>query len=144
MTVSPAARCACARPTCRTLRSLLLRTLVFRVVMFGVATAILGLGRMLPVEPSTPLSAEQLSTQTPSWTTADQRAHPRCVPAASWAEGRLAGFIVVYSFRDHGRRKVAIAEAWETNHNQTEADDLWVLGICPDTPHQRQSVTQAG
>jgi len=121
-----------SQPTYRTLRSLLLRVLVCRVVMFGVATTILGLAHVLSVDPSAQTSARQVPTWRPSWTAADRRAHPRCVPSASWPEGKPAAFIVVYSFRDHVRRKVTFADAWARNHNATEVDDIWVLGVCPD------------
>lgn len=121
----------CSEPKRRTLRSMLLRVLVPRLMMFALTTTILGLTRLLSVHPSAQPAAEQVPTPMPSWTAADQRAHPRCVPSASWPEGKPADFVVVYSFRDHVRRKVAFAEAWKRNHNHTEADDIWVLGICP-------------
>jgi hypothetical protein len=123
--------CGGSQPKCRTLRSLLLRVLVPRVAMFGVTTTVLGLARVLSIDPSAQPSAEQVPAQMPSWTAADQRAHPRCVPFASWQEGKPAAFIAVYSFRDHVRRKVAFADAWTRNHNYTEVDDIWVLGFCP-------------
>ena len=121
------------QPTYRTLRSLLVRVLVPRVVMFGVATAILGLARVLSVDPSAQPPAEQVATWMPSWTAADQLAHPECVPSASWPEGKPADFIFAYSFRDHVRRKVTFADAWKKNHNHTEVDDIWVLGMCPSS-----------
>lgn len=110
----------------RTLGSLLLRVLVPRVVVFGVTASILGLVRRLSLERSPQESAEQL----PAWTVADQHAHPRCVPFASWPEGRPAEFIVACTFRNHVRRKVSFAEAWQRNHDRTEVDDVWVLGVC--------------
>jgi hypothetical protein len=110
---------------------MLVRVLVPRVVVFGVTATVLGLARLLSVDPPVQPSAEQVPAQMPSWTAADQRAHPGCVPFASWPEGKPAAFIVGYSFRDHVRRKIAFADAWKTNHNHTEVDDIWVLGFCP-------------
>lgn len=120
-----------SQPKSRTLRSWLLRVLVARIVIFGVTTTILGLARVLSVGLSAQPSADHVAAQMPSWTAADQRAHPRCVPAASWPRGRPAAHLVVYSFRDHVRGKVAFSDAWKRNHNDTEVDDIWVLGMCP-------------
>lgn len=133
--------CGHARPKRRTLRSVLLRVLAPRVVMFGVTMTILGLARVLSVGPSAESSAEQVATWTPSWTVADQRADPGCVPSASWPQGKRAAFILVYSFRDRVRRKVAFADAWAANHNDTEVDDIWVLGICPDSAARIAALT---
>ena len=119
------------QPKRRTLRSLLLRVLVLRVVMFGVTTTILSLARVVSIDPSAQPSSEQVATQMPSWTVTDRRAYPGCVPSASWPKGTPADDIVGYSFRDHVRRKVTFADAWSRNHNDTEVDDIWVLGICP-------------
>jgi hypothetical protein len=123
-----------------TLRSMLLRVLVPRLMMLAVATTTFGLVRLMSVHPTAQPAAEQVPGPMPSWTVADQRAHPRCVPSASWPEGKPADFVLVYRFRDHVRRKVAFADAWTWNHNHTEVDDIWVLGICPSTGPRIASV----
>jgi hypothetical protein len=112
---------------------MLLRVFAPRLVLFAVTTAVLGLARLVSVHPSAQSAVEQVPSPMPSWTVADQRAHPECVPSASWPEGKPADALVVYRFRDQARRKVAFAEAWEWNHNHTEVDDIWVLGVCPDS-----------
>jgi hypothetical protein len=111
--------------------SLLLRVLVPRLVVFGVTAAIVGLAHALTVDPTAQPSAHEVPAPMPAWTDADQRAHPRCVPSAAWPEGKPADSVVVYSFRDHTRLEVSFAEAWEINHDETEADDTWVVGVCP-------------
>lgn len=113
------------------MRSLLVRVLVPRIVLFGVVTTTLGLARLLSVDTSPPSALERLPLVMPSWTVTDQRAHPGCVPSVAWPEGSPAGSLVTYSFRDHRRRKVSFAEAWRRNHDRTEVDDVWVLGVCP-------------
>jgi hypothetical protein len=123
--------CGHSQPRSRSLRSLVRRLLVAYVVKIGVAVPFVGVARALCLDSSTQLSAEQVPTQLPSWTAADQRAHPRCVPSASLPRGRPSDFIVVYSFRDQVRRRVAFADAWTRNHNHTEVDDVGVVGICP-------------
>jgi hypothetical protein len=112
----------------RTFRSVLLRVLLLRVVMFAVLTTTLGITQLVPVQ----AAALVLETPSPmpSWTATDLRAHPRCVPSASWPEGQPAEVLVVYRFRDQQRHEVAFADAWEDNHNATEVDDVWVLGVC--------------
>lgn len=119
------------RPTTRTLRSFVLRALVPRAAVFAAAAAILALGHAMALEPSVSASAtagEVVSA--PSWTSADQRAFPACTPAGNWPTGRAADHVVVHSFRDDGRLKIAFDDAWQRNHNTTEADDVWVLGVC--------------
>lgn len=117
------------RPKPRTLTSFLLRVLLPRTVLFGVGAAILGLGQVLAVNPSAAL-AEDTGVQTPTWTAEDRAAHPECTPASDWPAGAPAEHVVVHSFRDGLHHKVRFDRAWDANHNDTEVDDSWVLGVC--------------
>jgi hypothetical protein len=112
--------------------------------MLAVGAAVLGLARPVSADPSAQPTYEQAPSPMPSWTEADQRAHPRCLASAAWPKGRTADVIITYSFRDHVRRRVAFAEAWKWNHNRTEVDDIWVLGICPDSGRESPCSSPAG
>lgn len=120
------------RPTTRTFRSFVLRALAPRAAIFAVAAAVLGLGHAMALGPSVSASAAAGEpVAAPSWTAADREAHPECMPAADWQTGRAAEHVVVHSFRDNGHAKVAFDDAWRLNHNTTESDDVWVVGVCP-------------
>lgn len=119
------------RPTTRTFRSFVLRALVPRAAIFAAAAAILGLGHAMALGPSVSASATAgEAVPAPSWTQADRAAYPGCMPAGDWPTGRAADHVVVHSFRDDGHLKIAFDDAWRLNHNATEADDVWVLGVC--------------
>jgi hypothetical protein len=115
----------------RTLTSFVLRAVVPRVALFGAGVVMLVMGQAMAVEPavqSTPVPAERVAA--PSWTAADGAAYPECTPSAQWPAGTPAGFVVVQSLRDGRHFKVAFDRAWRLNHDDTEVDDLWVLGVC--------------
>jgi hypothetical protein len=38
--------------------------------------------------------------------------------------------VVVQVLRDGRHLEVGFDRAWRLNHNGTEVDDLWVLGVC--------------
>jgi hypothetical protein len=116
------------RPKRRTLKSFVLRVIVPRAVVFIAGALILALGQAMAVNPSASLE-DSGRVALPSWTAADQAAHPDCTSSAA-APGEVADFVVVHSFRDDLDRKIAFDEAWRVNHNVTEADDVWVLGVC--------------
>jgi hypothetical protein len=112
----------------RTLQVTVLRLLFVRSVGFiAIATAVLvGQG-------SVRASAAQFDPAPlpiPLWTTADAIANPDCVAAARWPAGELPGSVIVHSFGTHTTKRVDFATAWRLNHNQIDADNLWVLGIC--------------
>lgn len=116
--------------TPRTLRGVLLRVLVPRATVFALVVLVLALGRAMAVEPSA-APFEQIPTGLPVWSLAEQAAQPDCVPAAQWPTGKPGSAVVVHRFSDDSTQRLAFDAAWRLNHNATEVDDVWVLGICP-------------
>ena len=117
----------------RTLRSFLLRVVVPRLVAFLGIAAMLGVGQAMAVAPSalsTGLPPERVAPATPAWTAHDAQAFPGCRPAAAWPSGTPAAYVVVHSFREDRHRTMAFDVAWRANHDDTEADDVWVIGVC--------------
>jgi len=122
------------RTRTRTFKYLVLRTVVLRAAVFGVVAAAIGLGQAIALEPSSDSSAslvEQVAEAPPAWTPADARAYPGCVPLSAWPSGKPAPYVVVQSVREDTHHRVAFDRAWQLNHNATETDDVWVLGVCP-------------
>ena len=121
------------RPKPRTFKSFVLRAIVPRAVLFALGAGILALGHAIALTPSANSSAQPpapTASRPPVWTAADATAYPGCESAADWPAGTPAGFIVVHSFRDDEDRRMAFDLAWRVNHNDTEVDDVWVLGVC--------------
>ena len=117
----------------RTFTSVLVRVLVTRVAAFALAAATLALGHLIAVGPSTSASSipsEEAVRALLSWTPSDAAANPGCVPFSAWPAGAPAEFIVVHSFRDDEHRRMAFATAWAVNHDETEVNDVWVIGVC--------------
>jgi len=125
----------------RTFKSFVLRVLVPRALVFGAGATMLLVGQAMAVSPSVgpsgpPLTepagqpSEQVLAGPPSWTAADAAAYPGCVRSAAWPTGRPAERVVVHSFREDRHRALAFDVAWRLNHNDTEADDVWVVGVC--------------
>lgn len=112
------------------MRSFVLRILLPRTVLFATLGGALFVGQVMAVNPlAAPADAARPSA--PVWTAADQVAHPDCVPTRDWPAGRPADAVVVHAFRDDTDRRMAFDAAWETNHNTTATDDVWVVGVCP-------------
>jgi hypothetical protein len=119
------------RPRSRTLKSFVLRALMTRVVPFVAVAAMVLLGRTLGPDQSAQLAETATSqTPTPTWTAADWTDHPECVPSAEWPTGTPAGFVVVQAVGTTVHTKLAFDRAWEQNHNASEVDDVWVVGVC--------------
>jgi hypothetical protein len=119
----------------RTFASVAVRILVTRVAAFGVGAAVLAVGHLMaPISSSASVPAGDMARRLPSWTAADAAANPGCVPFSSWPAGVPAEFLVVHSFRDNTHRKVAFATAWADNHDDTEVNDVWVVGACGRLP----------
>jgi hypothetical protein len=115
----------------RTFASVVVRVLLTRLAVFGLGAVVLALGHLMaPASASAPVPAQDAALQLPSWTSSDAAANPGCVPFSSWPAGVPAEFLVVHSFRDNVHRKVTFATAWADNHDDTEVDDVWVLGAC--------------
>jgi hypothetical protein len=116
----------------KTLRATALRLLLPRLVVFLTGCLVLAFGQALTVAPSTGASAAtaDLTLRVPAWSDADQRQHPECTPAADWPAARPAAAVVVESVRDGVHRRISFDRAWRLNHNGTDVDDLWVLGVC--------------
>ena len=119
------------RPRSRTLKSFVMRALLTRVAPFVAVAAMVLVGRALGPEQSAQL-AETATSQTPAptWTAADWTDHPECVPLAEWPTGTPAGFVVVQAVGTTVHTRLAFDRAWQLNHNATEVDDVWVLGVC--------------
>ena len=66
----------------------------------------------------------------PEWTAADSRGFPGCVPWDRWDRSRVPGSLVVFRFRDKAHLRMPFDRAWALDHDQSEANDLWVLGGC--------------
>ena len=114
----------------QTLAAALGRVLVPRALLFAVvATAVL-VGQAMTVDP-TASQVAPLPTPAPTWSPADRAAQPDCVPVQGWPEGKPARDVVVSRAADGRVLRLAFDRAWALNHNASEADDLWVLGVCP-------------
>jgi hypothetical protein len=112
---------------------LVLRVVVARVVLFGAGVAMLATGQAMALEPAVQTAtapAEQVAGVAPTWTAADEAAYPGCTPSAAWPAGTPAASVVVQVLRDGRHVEVAFDRAWRLNHNDTEVDDLWVVGVC--------------
>ena len=114
----------------RTFRSVLLRTLIPRTVGFAALAAALLVGQAMAVNPSSaPIGS--LPTPAPVWTAAIQAADPGCVPSAQWPAGKPASAVIAHRFSDGSTDRIAFDTAWSLNHDATESNDVWVLGVCP-------------
>ena len=122
-----------ARPRTRTFKSFVLRALVPRVAGFAVVAAALGLGQAMVVDRSAhsaDATRPDVVSAAPTWTAADAAAYPGCVPSATWPSGRIASSLVVHRFRDDTDLTMTLDDAWQVNHDDTEVDDVWVVGAC--------------
>jgi len=119
------------------LKSFVLRVVLSRLAVFGAGASMVVLAHAMAVDPSThpdaapgAAVADAAVAGPPTWTRADAAAYPGCVSSADWPAGRPAPYVVVHSFRDEAHRKVSFDAAWRANHDDTEVDDVWVLGVC--------------
>jgi hypothetical protein len=114
----------------RTFWSILLRTLIPRAVVFAAVAAALLVGQVMAVNPSSaPIDSQ--SAAVPVWTPAIQAAHPGCVPSAQWPAGKPAASVIAHRFSDDTTERIAFDTAWSLNHDNSESNDVWVLGVCP-------------
>jgi hypothetical protein len=119
------------RPTApRSLSSYVARTLIPRTLLFGSLSAALLVGNAMAVDPLA-APADSAPDALPTWTAEVAAAHPDCVDAHSWPAGRPAEVVVGFSFADDAAEEIPFDSAWARNHNASEADDVWVLGVCP-------------
>jgi hypothetical protein len=116
--------------TPRTLRGVLLRVLLPRTTAFAMVVLVVMLGRAMAVAPSA-APFEAIPTGEPTWSAAEQAAEPDCVPSADWPTGTPGSAVVVHRFSDDSTQRLPFLTAWRLNHNDTEVDDVWVLGVCP-------------
>lgn len=113
----------------RTFGSQVARVLVPRLALFGALSSALLVGNAMSLSPSAaPL--EQLPVEVPTWSAAERAAEPDCIPESAWPAGEPAAAVVVHRFDEDRTVRMDFADAWDVNHNQTETDDVWVLGIC--------------
>jgi hypothetical protein len=117
----------------RTFQSFVLRALVPRVLVFGACAAFLAVGQAMAVDAAAQSEAviTEQATLSPSWSMADAASYPGCVPASEWVTGTPAPAVVVVGLSVPGHRKIEFGRAWTLNHNDSPADDVWVLGVCP-------------
>lgn len=109
-----------------------MRVLLPRVAMFGSLAACLAVGHVMAMNTSAHAAGrgQREAEHRPAWHPGYAAQYPGCVPSYAWPTGQLASSLVVYSYRDHVRRRVPFAAAWHANHNATEVDDVWVIGVC--------------
>ena len=63
----------------------------------------------------------------PTWTKADAKAFPAC--QARLPEGVIPAAVVVVH-QDATVERMPFQAAWDATHNDSPADDLWVIGFC--------------
>lgn len=114
----------------RTFRSILLRLLIPRAVGFAAIAAALLVGQAMAVNPSS-APIDSLATPAPVWTPAIQAAHPGCVPSTQWPAGKPASAVIAHRFSDDTTDLIGFDTAWSMNHDATETNDVWVVGVCP-------------
>lgn len=113
----------------RTIRSHVLRLLVVRTVGSALLIALVLVGQAMVIQPSR-AELEALPGVVPTWSMLEQSAYPGCVRAEDWPPDTWGAAVVGYS-REQGRTSlVDFDRAWEINHNDSESDDLAVVGIC--------------
>lgn len=113
----------------RTLGVTVMRMLFVRTLGFASVVVVVLIGSVMSMQASAaPL--DNAPIQLPSWTAGDEVTYPGCVDAAEWPAGELSTAVVAHSFLDGTVSKVAFDKAWDANHNSSDVDDLWVLGIC--------------
>jgi hypothetical protein len=118
------------RPRPRTFRALLARLVLVRTAVLAVVAAAIVLGHTL----GTAVSSHGLvpyDDPQPTWTGQESLAFPGCVATTAWDPEQVPSALVVYAFGDDVRLKMTFERAWRLNHNQTEVDDVQVLGACP-------------
>lgn len=114
----------------RSLGTQVVRVLTPRLVIFGALASALLVGNAMSLSPSAaPLDQELLMM--PTWSAADRAAEPDCLPSADWPAGKPGAAVVVHRFSNASVERMPFLDAWSQNHNDSEADDVWVLGVCP-------------
>ena len=113
----------------RSFGTLVLHVVVPRALIFVSLAAALLIGNVMAMNPSSAPLAPTLIE--PTWSAAARAADPDCVPSAQWPEGTPGSAVVVHRYSDGATVRVPFLQAWRANHNDTETDDLWVLGVCP-------------
>ncbi|MCW2854555.1 MAG: hypothetical protein JWR52_170 [Marmoricola sp.] len=114
----------------RTFGSRVLRTLIPRVVGFAAISSALLVGQAMAVTPSS-APIDSVPSVAPVWSAAIQAAHPGCVPSAQWPAGKPASAVIAHRFSDDSTDRIAFGTAWALNHDTSESNDVWVLGVCP-------------
>lgn len=114
----------------RSFGSSLARLLLPRSIAFASLAAALLVGNAMAVDPLA-APADASVSPAPTWSSSVAAANPGCVDAGEWPEGQLADAVVVHDFAQHADLRLAFDRAWDRNHNDTEVDDVWVVGVCP-------------
>jgi hypothetical protein len=113
----------------RTLGSVMVRVVLVRALLFSSVAAVLLIGNVMAMNPSAARTTPTVIA--PTWSAADRAEQPGCFPSGTWPSGVPASAVVVYRFSDHATVRVPFGAAWRANHDATEVDDLYVLGVCP-------------
>jgi hypothetical protein len=124
------ARAAARRRRPRPFGEVLTRTLAPRLILFASLCAAMAVGNAMTVDPLASATGSSVAVA-PTWTTQDAIAHPDCVPAAAWPQGKLADTVVAFGLGDDVTRRIGFDRAWALNHDASGADDVWVVGYCP-------------
>lgn len=95
-----------------------LRTLAWAVVTVGAWAVLVGAGaeRVVPVE---------RPENVPTWQASDRATG--CEPSR---EGVIYPTLLVVDM-SADRIRMDFDKAWDRNHNESDADDVWVIGGCP-------------
>lgn len=113
----------------RTIRSHVLRLLVVRTLGSVVLIALVLVGQSMVIQPSR-AELDALPGMAPRWSILEQSAYPGCVRVDDWPPNTWGSAVVAYNPEQGRTTRVDFDRAWEINHNESESDDLKVLGIC--------------
>jgi hypothetical protein len=115
--------------TPQTLRGRLVRLLVVRMIAFGTVVSVLLIGQVFTLSPtSAPFESEPSTV--PTWNATIAAVYPDCVDAAAWPKGAPASAVVAHRYADGTTAKIDFKTAWDVTHDDSDVNDLWVLGIC--------------
>jgi hypothetical protein len=117
------------RPQPRPLSSYVARALIPRVVVFAALASAVLVGQVMAVDPLA-APVDPLPSVHHGWSVSDAVANPDCIAASAWHQGDVAGTVIVYGAGDAHGVRMRFDDAWRRNHDPSEADDVWVVGVC--------------
>ena len=113
----------------RSFGTLVLHVVVPRALVFASIAAVLLVGNVMRMNPSAARLAPTVIE--PTWSAAARAAEPDCLPSDQWPSGVPGSAVIVHRYSDGETVRVPFMTAWRANHDASEANDLWVLGVCP-------------